>query len=126
MVAKEMEQPKIANPEREAQSFFNENLSFTRFGQITSENERLKHTITMCNLNRDDLVKLRAKVITDLKNDILRSKYSYQRDQNKQEYDNRILDIFQAQIGKIIANEAYTALRRFLVAERRAVIAAAE
>jgi len=72
-----VEKPLLVNPEQEEQYFFDEHLIFTCSGKILSNNIRLRYTIRICNLNRDELVKLRLELINDLKNAIRERKTKY-------------------------------------------------
>ncbi len=62
----EIENPKIINPEKEDVLDL---IVFDTDGKISSEDERVHHTIEeACNLNRDELVQLRMLLITDFTN----------------------------------------------------------
>jgi uncharacterized protein (TIGR02646 family) len=61
-----LEEPKIINPEKENVLDF---ILFDKEGKMYSFDERVQHTIeNACNLNRDELIQLRMKIITDFIN----------------------------------------------------------
>jgi len=63
-----LEEPMIINPEKED---ILSHIAFTKQGFIYSKHPRVKHTIfKACNLNRDELLKLRVEVLNDFKNQI--------------------------------------------------------
>ncbi len=72
-----VEKPLLVNPEQEEQFFFDNNLIFTIAGKILSKNMRLRYTIRICNLNRNELIELRLKLINNLRNKIRRRKTDY-------------------------------------------------
>lgn len=63
-----IEQPKLINPEVTDP---NELFTFTKNGEISSDDPRGIYTIETCELDRDDLIDARRKIIDDFENDII-------------------------------------------------------
>ena len=62
-----LEEPMFINPEKE--DVIN-NLFFDKNSQILSDNERVNYTIETCNLNREELRKLREEILENFINSI--------------------------------------------------------
>jgi len=61
------ERPKLLHPEIDK---FEKDIYFQRKGKIITDNERVKYTIKICNLNRKYLSELREEIITDHSNKV--------------------------------------------------------
>jgi len=59
------ERPKLLHPEIDK---FEEYIHFQKKGKMITDNERVKYTIKICNLNRKYLSELREEIITDYSN----------------------------------------------------------
>lgn len=57
-----LEKPKLVNPERDD---ILQEIVFNKDAEISSENDRIDYTITTCNLNRGELIKLRIEILND-------------------------------------------------------------
>ena len=63
----DIEKPKLLHPEIDK---FEKYIHFQRKGKIITDNERVKYTIKICNLNRKQLSELREEIITDHTNKV--------------------------------------------------------
>jgi len=63
----DIEKPKLLHPEMDK---FEEYIHFQKKGKIITDDERVKYTIKICNLNRKYLSELREEIITDHSNRI--------------------------------------------------------
>jgi uncharacterized protein (TIGR02646 family) len=70
----EQERPKLLHPEYDT---FEDEIRFTKKGQIFSRNKRVQYTVKICNLNRDNLIKMRESIISDFVNVLRRHSVSY-------------------------------------------------
>ncbi|NEW60681.1 hypothetical protein GSY74_05235 [Sulfurovum sp. bin170] len=59
------EKPKLLHPEMDK---FVRDIHFDKKGNIVTDNERVKYSIKVCNLNRQQLSELREEIITDHSN----------------------------------------------------------
>ena len=58
----ETEKPRLVHPEYD---IFETDIYFTKYGEIASNNNRVDYTITICDLNRDNLKDSRSIIVTD-------------------------------------------------------------
>jgi len=63
----DIEKPKLLHPEIDK---FEKDIHFQRKGKMVTDNERVKYTIKVCNLNRKYLSELREEIITDHSNKV--------------------------------------------------------
>ncbi len=113
------EKPLLVNPEQEEQSFFDHNLIFKvtdkrsgkSLGKILSKNMRLRYTIRICNLNRDELIQLRLLIINDLRNAIRERKTKYMLEhKDKKKYSEDIALLRKDLQNKLLTKPQFSAL----------------
>jgi uncharacterized protein (TIGR02646 family) len=76
----EREQPKLLHPEYDK---FEDEIKFTKKGEIDSENERVLYTVQICDLNRENLRKSRQDIVDDFINDLNKHLVSFDTFYNK-------------------------------------------
>ncbi len=59
------EKPKLLNPEQLTDKEFKEHFTFDTSGSIVCKTEEMKHTIEVCDLNRDFLIKKRIAILNE-------------------------------------------------------------
>lgn len=110
----ETEEPLLVNPEQEEQTFFDKYLIFTLEGKILSTNNRLRYTIRICNLNRDELIKLRLIQISNLRNRIRRRKTDYKLGiVNFREYARSIANLHKDLQEELLSKPQFSALYKY-------------
>jgi len=108
-----LEKPLLINPEQVQQTFLNQNLTFNTSGEMLSNESRLKKTIEICNLNRDELLLKRAIIINDLINDIKELKLEFSNDAIS--YKKDLLKIIKQLLWKVKENREFSAFRVYLL-----------
>lgn len=108
------EKPLLINPELENPEPY---LIFKDSGEVLSKKQELRYTIRICNLNREDLITKRRKILTDFQHRLEGALYSFQKF-SKVGFEMRIeyfRNPIQFFVKKVEDSESFTAWRRYIL-----------
>jgi uncharacterized protein (TIGR02646 family) len=76
----DLEQPKLLHPEYDT---FEDKICFNARGKIISKDERVKYTVKVCDLNRENLIRSRGVILTKFIDNLLEQYIGYEAFINK-------------------------------------------
>jgi len=85
------EKPKLLHPEYDR---FEDDIRFTKYGEIESDNYRVNYTVNICDLNRENLNELREVIITDFINKLEQHLVSF--------FENQDIEYFRVTIKDFV------------------------
>jgi len=85
------EKPKLLHPEYDR---FEDDIRFTKYGEIESDNHRVNYTVNICDLNRENLNELREVIITDFINKLEQHLVSF--------FENQDIEYFRVTIKDFV------------------------
>jgi len=92
------EKPKLLHPEYDS---FENDIRFSKYGEIESDNERVNYTVTICDLNRENLKTDRLSVVTDFMEKLHEHLNSFNNNLNNDNF-NECLEYFKVTIEDFI------------------------
>lgn len=115
------EKPLIINPEQETEASLKKHFTFDlETAEVVPQTIQMETTKNVCQLNREELVELRAALVTDLKNALLRRRYKAK---TKLELAKAAIDVIADFKEKTRLDEtAFIAWRRFILKNWRKLL----
>lgn len=114
------EKPLIINPEQETEASLKKHFTFDlETAEIIPKSIQMETTKNVCQLNRDELIELRAALVTDLKNALLRRKFKAK---TKLELAKAAFDVIADFKQKTVPEVSFVAWRKFILKNWRELI----
>jgi len=115
-----IEKPLILNPEQESETSLKAHFTFDltdkkKEAHLIPLSKQMKATIKVCQLNRKELVELRAYELTRLKNHLMQDLNSWKGEHQKNERAKAIVSTIVKFQQEILPEISFIAWRRFLV-----------
>jgi len=92
------EKPKLLHPEYDS---FEDDIRFTKYGEIESNNDRVKYTVKICDLNRENLKNSRILLVTNFTEKLHEHLNSFDNNLNNDNFDE-CLEYFRVTIEDFI------------------------
>jgi len=119
----DLEQPKLLHPEYDT---FEDKISFDAGGKIISEDERVKYTVKICDLNREKLLSSRGSILTEFIDNLLEQYLGYEVFMNKYKDFDEALKKFEfiiKEFCKQAQNEyEYSLIRKYTINNFESII----